>query len=479
MNTISPNKHATSYDNKAQQRILDAYATYIAKHGKINWSALGRELGFDRGAVRDFILANEQESPKAKSPPINTERTQFNAEGNTATAEWQAGDVKTLEELLAVCKVDLTVWKVDKYICNKWAVGTKNNDGSVTKTPLFQIKAWLVRAVIEPLGFAPVAPIEIHLRASKAAPAIIRKRGSKIHRAVIWPDMQVGHKRDLVTGKLIALHDWRAIDLALQLTRYLQPDRVIWLGDNLDNPDWSTKYLISPEFVSTTQASIVSMAWICAQTRAIDTSMLIDWIAGNHDQRILTAIATNLRQAYGVRPASDLTGPPMFSIERLLSLNKLRITFHSPYPHAELWLNENIRISHGEIVSGQSGKTAAKVAEDARANEIFGHIHRIEMATKTVWNRRGPKTYQAWSFGSLCSIQPGVVPGFKSHQNWQQAIGIIEYEEGDGLFNAAPIQFFNGVAVYAGQRFIARTEDQITEQVIKDMGYDIMGKPIC
>ena len=73
--------------------------------------------------------------------------------------------VSTLEELLARCKVDLDVWEVERWVCNKWEVGMKppattefvevgggrkipmfvRKSGAPIVEPLFQVKAWLIR----------------------------------------------------------------------------------------------------------------------------------------------------------------------------------------------------------------------------------------------------------------------------------------------------------------------------------------------
>lgn len=54
--------------------------------------------------------------------------------------------IHTLEELISFCEVDLTQWRVDRFICNKWEVGIKKGIGEEAKIevePLFQIKAFL------------------------------------------------------------------------------------------------------------------------------------------------------------------------------------------------------------------------------------------------------------------------------------------------------------------------------------------------
>ena len=52
--------------------------------------------------------------------------------------------IKTLEDLICECDIDLEMWFVDRYVVNKWEVGS-SVDGKIIVEPLFQIKAWLKR----------------------------------------------------------------------------------------------------------------------------------------------------------------------------------------------------------------------------------------------------------------------------------------------------------------------------------------------
>jgi predicted phosphodiesterase len=53
--------------------------------------------------------------------------------------------IKTLDDLIRVCKIDTSVWNVDRYVVNKWEVGSQV-DGQIIVEPLFQIKAWLKKS---------------------------------------------------------------------------------------------------------------------------------------------------------------------------------------------------------------------------------------------------------------------------------------------------------------------------------------------
>lgn len=94
--------------------------------------------------------------------PIFPKEPSFKHNGNDGTAEVIDTNVKTLDELLKVCNVNLEEWTVERYIVNKWATARKNKTtnlvykegaatgevsdiGGMVVQPLYQVKAWLVR----------------------------------------------------------------------------------------------------------------------------------------------------------------------------------------------------------------------------------------------------------------------------------------------------------------------------------------------
>ncbi len=55
--------------------------------------------------------------------------------------------VRTLADLIRVCEIDTAEWIVERWVANKWEMGSKDADGKPQTTPLYQIKAWLKRNV--------------------------------------------------------------------------------------------------------------------------------------------------------------------------------------------------------------------------------------------------------------------------------------------------------------------------------------------
>ena len=50
--------------------------------------------------------------------------------------------IKTLDDLIETCKIDLNEWMVERHIINKWDVGSQI-DGQIIVEELFQVKVWL------------------------------------------------------------------------------------------------------------------------------------------------------------------------------------------------------------------------------------------------------------------------------------------------------------------------------------------------
>lgn len=77
-------------------------------------------------------------------------KVKFTGSDDAAVAEIYSDRIVSVEALLALAEVDLDKWYVERYVVNKWEVGSKGPDGDIVVEPLFQVKAWL----------KPVGPLE-------------------------------------------------------------------------------------------------------------------------------------------------------------------------------------------------------------------------------------------------------------------------------------------------------------------------------
>lgn len=70
--------------------------------------------------------------------------TSFKQKGENA--EYSFGTdrrIKSLQDLVDACDIDLQCWEIDRWVCNKWEVGAKNIAQEIQIHPLFQVKVWL------------------------------------------------------------------------------------------------------------------------------------------------------------------------------------------------------------------------------------------------------------------------------------------------------------------------------------------------
>ena len=371
------------------------------------------------------------------------------------------GRIRTLEDLLNATKTDLDAlnrdgtseWVVEHHRVNKYeqmAVIEKQ----ITYADLWQVKASLKRRTPLAVLWPEIKSIEVRI---PTMPPREKRAENGLKRALIIPDSQHGYSRDLRTSALDPFHDRHAIDVAIQIARDLKPDVVVLLGDHVDLPDWSDKFVRSPDFYFTTQPALYELAYDLGRLRqAVGPTTEMHYLLGNHEARMDRAVFTNLIAAAGLQPVNEpIDAPALISIERLLGLQALGIKISAPYPDGEVWLNQNLVCVHGDIARNSEGATARAILAHTRVSVVHGHTHRIEEIHTTHHGPKGGSRYLAASPGTVARID-GRVPGRSKRNNWQQGVGVVEYESGDGLFHLDIVPIHQGRAIWRGHTYVGR-----------------------
>ena len=386
---------------------------------------------------------------------------------NHRTVGLTSDRIISLDDLLKAYKVDLDIWEVDHWTPNKWEIGRKaitkdiiyeqgvadgfiRDTGGVNVEPLFQVKAWLIRKV--PIALEPVVqPVQLKVRKYKTPR--VRKSKSGLKSALIIPDLQCGFRRDLETNQLTPFHDRDFLSVTLALAVDTQPDTIALLGDNMDLPDWSDKFVRSPEFYFTTQPAINELSWWLAQLRLACPRAKIYYIQGNHENRMELAIINHMAAAYHLRPANEKIKLPVMSIQRLLNLDALDIEWVGDYPDGEVWLNDGVRCVHGDKARAVPGGSARAILDASEVSVLFGHIHRAESLTRTRHTRNGASIIKAVCPGCGCRLD-GEVPGHTLSQNWSQGLAVAYYD--DGVYSSIhSIDVKDGMLVYGGKEYFS------------------------
>lgn len=403
------------------------------------------------------ITRNDRESNQTVNGSAVEEKVEEFIEDNQRIIDSKSTRITTLGQLVKYCRIDLSVWSIDKHIINKWEVGI-NADGVIETSPLFQVKAWLSK--IKPEAIKPVvSPVTINAKYPKMG--YIKKSGLK--KALIIGDAQIGFTRNMRTGKLTPFQDRRAIDIAFQLLNKYQFNLVIIGGDFLDFSMWSKQFLKKPGFYSTTQPSLVECAWILSVIRQLQPNAEVVYLEGNHEIRPEKAIMEHFVDAYDLRSADNIDGQAVMSIPGLLGLGDMNIEYIGNYPSTEKWINDTTVIRHGDTARKGSGATVSALAREAFYTEIIFHIHRDELVSKTLHNGKGTRTIKQYCPGCVCKID-GTVPGKTARPNWQQGLGILNYDDKD-YTNIERVPIENGKAFYRDEII---TGKDYTKQLRKD-----------
>lgn len=319
--------------------------------------------------------------------------------------------------------------------------------------------------VLEQLNEPKWQPVDRSQPVVLAAPKKVTPKKSKHTVHIALPDPQIGY-RDL-GSRLDPFHDESAMDVALQITSFIEEtdrlDTVVNLGDFLDLPSQG-RFEQEAAFASTTQAAFDrGHLFLQQQRQAAGPKAKIVLVEGNHDRRMEKFITANMLSAFGLRRANTAELPAM-SIPYLLRLEEIGVEYIDAYPAGAYWITESLRAIHGTKARSNGSTAAAYTNADPHISTIFGHSHRLEIQSKTVYNGAGAIRSVAVSPGCLCRVD-GAVPSVNGSthidgsparhwENWQQGVAVITVEP-NGEFFTELVQIKDGQAWFRGKKFIA------------------------
>ena len=443
--------HGKSLLEIVDNALDDGYTlSSLAEKYKINYNTF-------KSRVRSAREAYEQKYKKQTTQrPQEAQVSCEHENKNSITLTSKSTRIKTLPQLLSVGEVDLDIWEVEHWVCNKWD-GQRTGGDPVA---LWQVKAWLVRKV--PLEIEhTIQPVQIQLGKLSR----VEKKKPVGRRALAIPDIQYGYRRS-DNNVLDPFHDRKALDVVLQIAQDYWFDNIILLGDVVDLSEFSDKFLTEPGFYRTTQSALLETSWYLGQLRMSSPEAKMEFIEGNHEYRYARALMTHLQSAYGLRPASEIKLVPSYDLERLLDLDAVNVEWVGNYPDGRVWLNKRLQLRHGNISRKDPGHTSSAIVRESNCSVLFGHTHKIEQVFRTIETEDGEVTIFAGSPGCLCRTDH-VVPGHKRGQSWQQGFGIVHYDETESFLELKEIK--NGKTIYDGKEYVAR--DRL-EDLQNDTGWE-------
>ena len=261
------------------------------------------------------------------------------------------------------------------------------------------------------------------------------ERGEKVETVFVTGDRQ------------IPFHDTRALRLIRKVAEDLQPDIEVALGDELDLPDLSLKFLTKPDHrnqLSTAfrmyRDDFEAFSEVCPNTKRI-------WIEGNHEKRLRVFVEQTALAEFA-KPGGVLTIPNLVGIAE-----KVEYVF----PYGNVWKykygpsnSHSFIFKHGEVTTPYA---SMRELEKAHRSGISGHTHRMSFSANTTYD--GPHGW--WSNGALCNIRgDNCPPGYTEtdqYRNWQQGFSVVTFSKERSIFQVEQTIIHEGKCMFRGKLY--------------------------
>lgn len=236
-----------------------------------------------------------------------------------------------------------------------------------------------------------------------------------------------------------------ALSIVQQISRDLQPDVIVHMGDIVDCYSISD-YDRDPHRSFTLQDEINMARVHLGQMRVTNPRAQFHLYEGNHEDRFrrllwrLKGTATELLSLNVIQ--RELTWP------RLLGLDQLGVAFY-PYNgrQAGTPVLPKFSIVHGNLVRKFSAYSARGQMEKYGRSGASGHTHRLGVH----YHQNHSGNYCWFETGCTCKTDAE----YTQNPDWQQGCVVATFDPETGAFSPEPIYIHNALAVWRGNIYRA------------------------
>lgn len=230
----------------------------------------------------------------------------------------------------------------------------------------------------------------------------------------------------IVADAQVPFHDQRTIDGIFHYIQDTHPTQAVNLGDWLDFPYFSTKFISRQTPIDEIQRDI-NIARGHLEFLVENTDDEVIMIEGNHEYRLEKLILERAPALEGFLEPDE----GALTMAKILDVPGVKYVG----PYGEAYIHKSFVFKHGDRASKYS---AALELYDEHSSGMSGHVHKFQVYMHT--DRSGAHGW--YSIGCLCHIKgskmpPGYRNGRDRSRNWQQGFAMAYFE--DGLFNVYPI----------------------------------------
>jgi predicted phosphodiesterase len=232
----------------------------------------------------------------------------------------------------------------------------------------------------------------------------------------------------------IPYHDQRALAIALEYLRDIEPDTIILNGDIVDFYSVS-RFQKDPMRIDTLQSELDETRAFLTLLRREHPRATIIYTKGNHEDRL---------ERFLIDRASALMSLRCLSLDDLLGLSENKVKFVDTSVQVG-----KLEVTHGTLARNIPGSSVRGHFERTHASVLIGHVHRLNV--QQFRNLYG--THTLIENGCLCGLQPEYAARMT---NWQQGFSVIEHSPKTGDFEVHMRSIVDG-AMSVGDR-VYRTD---------------------
>lgn len=223
------------------------YQQFLALKGKNpNWGSqrMARALNIKLD-IAALMLARHAGASGKGSTPVPPSPASGNSKVEDVLADdrrdlsYRGDRITNLNDFLVFTQVDTRIWEVERHIINKWEVGSAGPDGEILSAPLFQIKVFLRRKVVEEKMTTLLADLlkQFQQAAPIRQPAAYPQRGEgmlelslmDLHLGKLSWAPETGHHYDPDTAEQMF---WAALEDLLAKAAGCRPEKILFVAGN-------------------------------------------------------------------------------------------------------------------------------------------------------------------------------------------------------------------------------------------------------
>jgi hypothetical protein len=274
----------------------------------------------------------------------------------------------------------------------------------------------------------PVRPLSIEM-----PPVVTVERDGPVRTALLYGDTQFPFQDD------------GALSIVQQITRALQPDTIVHMGDLVDCYTISD-YDRDPHRRFNLQDEINMARAHLAGMRLIAPDAAFHLLEGNHEDRLrrllwrLSGPASELLNLDIIK--RDLTWPT------LLGLPELGISFYKyDGQQAHAHILPKFTLIHGNLVRKFGGYSARGEMEKYGTSGASGHCHRLGLTA----HAKLDGSYIWAETGCTCKLDAE----YSQNPDWQHGCVVATFDTETGAPSLEPVYIYNGLAVWRGNIYRA------------------------